>query len=93
MLGSWRGIRLMGFILLSASSLIPLLYAVLQPAEKQIYYSKFRVMEYAAGGAVYLAGGMLYARKFPEKYFPHTFDIIGSSHQLFHICVVIGAYI
>jgi len=83
----------MGFVLLSASALTPLLYACLQPTEKQIYFSKFRIMDYVGGGLVYLAGGILYARKFPEKYYPKTFDIIGSSHQLFHICVVIGAYI
>jgi adiponectin receptor len=38
------------------------------------------------------SGLVLFAGKFPERLFPKRFDIIGSSHQLFHLSVAIGAY-
>ncbi|KAL5018507.1 hypothetical protein ScPMuIL_004229 [Solemya velum] len=31
-----------------------------------------------------------YSSKFPERFFPGTFDYIGSSHQLWHIVVVVA---
>ncbi|KAK1624113.1 hypothetical protein BDP81DRAFT_484353 [Colletotrichum phormii] len=31
---------------------------------------------------------LIYATKFPERIFPGKFDIVGSSHQLYHILVV-----
>lgn len=45
------------------------------------------------GGAFYIGGAILYAKRIPEKFYPGTFDIVGSSHQIFHMCVIIGAYI
>ena len=42
-------------------------------------------------GAVYIFGAILYALRFPESKWPRTFDYFGNSHQIFHLCVVIGA--
>lgn len=42
-------------------------------------------------GAFYGFGVLLFATRFPECWKQETFDIIGSSHQLFHILVVCGA--
>jgi adiponectin receptor len=36
--------------------------------------------------AVLQLGGVIFAAGFPEKYFPGTFDTIGFSHQLMHVC-------
>lgn len=42
-------------------------------------------------GALYIIGAGLYAARFPERVRPGKFDIWGSSHQLFHILVVLAA--
>jgi adiponectin receptor len=34
------------------------------------------------------AGALAYATKFPEKYFPNRYDIVGGSHQIMHVLVV-----
>ena len=34
--------------------------------------------------------GFLYGTHFPECLYPGSFDIIGHSHQLFHICAILG---
>ena len=39
------------------------------------------------------AGASMYARRWPECRFPGKFDLVFSSHQLFHICVVVAATI
>lgn len=43
-------------------------------------------------GTFYLLGALIYVTRVPERWMPGKFDIAGSSHQLFHILVVAGAY-
>lgn len=43
------------------------------------------------GGMVYLGGAFLYMSRIPEKCKPGAFNHFGSSHQLFHFCVITGA--
>jgi adiponectin receptor len=42
-------------------------------------------------GLLYIIGAYLYAARFPERISPGTFDIWGSSHQIFHVLVVLAA--
>lgn len=44
-------------------------------------------------GAFYIFGACIYAFRFPERYFPGKFDVWFSSHQLWHICVVLAAMV
>uniref|UniRef100_H2Z7P0 Uncharacterized protein n=1 Tax=Ciona savignyi TaxID=51511 RepID=H2Z7P0_CIOSA len=37
-------------------------------------------------------GGIFFATYLPERFYPGTFDIVGQSHQLFHICVSLSMY-
>ena len=48
---------------------------------------------WAIGGLFYIFGAVSYAARCPEKQFPKVFDIIGNSHSIFHVCVVIGCAI
>lgn len=40
----------------------------------------------------YGLGVVVYISRFPERFWPGTFDIFGSSHQIWHIFVLMGAY-
>ena len=44
-------------------------------------------------GACYLLGAMVYASFVPEKWKPGRFDVWLSSHNIFHVLVVMGAYV
>ena len=51
-------------------------------------------------GAVFIGGALIYAHRFPERLFPRLktrkrrwIDHIGHSHNIFHVCVVIGGYL
>lgn len=35
-------------------------------------------------------GGFIYVKQIPEKYYPYTFDIIGNSHQIMHLTLIIA---
>ncbi|KAF3338136.1 heptahelical transmembrane protein 4-like protein [Carex littledalei] len=43
-------------------------------------------------GMFYGLGVMIYATRVPERWFPGKFDLVGHSHQLFHLLVIAGAY-
>ncbi|KFH43607.1 Adiponectin receptor protein-like protein [Hapsidospora chrysogenum ATCC 11550] len=40
-----------------------------------------------------LVGAVIYATRVPEKWLPYHFDIYGASHQIFHVAVIVAAYI
>lgn len=42
-------------------------------------------------GVLYLLGAGIYAARVPEKWSPGKYDIWGSSHQIFHVLVVLAA--
>jgi len=42
-------------------------------------------------GFLYILGAGIYAARFPERLKPGAFDIWGSSHQIFHVLVVLAA--
>jgi len=42
-------------------------------------------------GVLYVTGAAIYAARIPEKWSPGSFDIWGSSHQIFHVLVVLAA--
>ena len=44
-------------------------------------------------GFLYIIGAIVYGVKFPERYFPRTFDIWLQAHTIFHILVVVAALI
>jgi adiponectin receptor len=45
----------------------------------------------AIGGAIYAGGAVLDALRFPERFFKGYFDNLGNSHNIFHVCCLIGA--
>ena len=88
----FRVMRATLFIAFSSYSVIPGFQVILQNgfAHAEVAYSLSGLMQMAS---VYISGAGLYAARIPERFFPGKFDIWASSHQLFHICVLIAAYI
>lgn len=46
-----------------------------------------------AGGLLYSVGAIIYALKFPECCGKGCFDIVGSSHQIFHLSIFMAAVV
>ncbi|KAM0555802.1 hypothetical protein ACHAPJ_006199 [Fusarium lateritium] len=86
----WRPYRTMMFIGLGTSGVVPVIHGAfiygLQGLEDRMSLS-WVVLH----GIMYIFGAVLYAARWPERSAPGTFDIWGSSHQIFHIFVILAA--
>lgn len=87
---SWRPFRASMFIAMGLSAVFPVIHGL------KIY--GFYVMRYRIGliwlvlqGFLYILGAIIYAVRWPECIRPGQFDIWGSSHQIFHVLVVMAA--
>jgi len=88
----FRVVRTVMFVSFGFYSFIPGIQIVVQ------HGFSYADTAYALSGllqmaSVYVSGAGLYAARIPERFFPGKFDIWASSHQLFHICVLIAACI
>ena len=68
-----------------------LIYATFKLRPEVVH--SFSLWPWSVGGILYAIGAILYALKFPERYFPGIFDIWGNSHQLFHLYVLAAAFL
>lgn len=86
----WRPIRTALFIGLGLAGILPMFYTArnfgIGQAHRQMGWGYF-----CLEGVFYLAGVGFYAAKVPERLWPGRFDIVGSSHQIFHVMVLFGA--
>lgn len=78
------------FLALGLMGVIPAIHAVMTQWELAQYFIKptYFVM---GMGALYIIGVFIYIARFPEKYFPGRFDLIGSSHNIWHFFVLAAA--
>ncbi|KAH6871674.1 mPR-like GPCR protein [Thelonectria olida] len=86
----WRPYRAVIFIGLGLSGLIPIIHGVAIYGYKGLE-DRISVTWIIIHGAMYIFGAVLYAARWPERSFPGAFDIWGSSHQIFHMFVLLAA--
>ena len=85
----YRLFRLSVFILTGLSAFAPILHASRLFPLEQLNKQSGLPYYYAEGGII-LIGALIYGTRFPEKLYPGRFDIWGSSHQIFHVLVVLA---
>ncbi|KIW92897.1 uncharacterized protein Z519_06746 [Cladophialophora bantiana CBS 173.52] len=87
---AWRPYRALMFVGMGISAVFPVFDGLrafgLGDMEKQIGLS-WLVLQ----GALYILGAGLYAARIPEAWYPGKFDTLGSSHQIFHVLIVLAA--
>jgi len=87
---SHRGARTLVFVILGLSAVLPVMHAfAAQGFHKVATDMGFRWI--IASGVFYLIGATLYANRIPERLSPGSFDYFFSSHQIFHVHVVLAA--
>ncbi|KAF9696931.1 hypothetical protein EKO04_004562 [Ascochyta lentis] len=85
-----RPVRALMFVLMGLSAVFPVLHGIKLYGVTHLQRSiglNWVVLQ----GILYIAGAGLYAARIPEKWAPGRFDIWGSSHQIFHVLVVLAA--
>ncbi|KAL3315237.1 Adiponectin receptor protein 1 [Cichlidogyrus casuarinus] len=88
----YRWLRAATFIALGLSALVPCAhYMALNGYESSVNDAAFGWL--ALMGLLYVFGAILYAVRIPERIFPGKFDLWFQSHQIFHVFVVIAAFV
>ncbi|KAL7134474.1 hypothetical protein ABFS83_11G029000 [Erythranthe nasuta] len=87
--GRFRSFRAAVFLGMGFSGVIPAAHAVvLHWDHPQILGS---LVYEIAMGVLYGVGAVFYVTRIPERWKPGKFDIVGHSHQIFHVFVVLAA--
>lgn len=77
------------FLTMGFSGVVPASHAVI------LYWGHSHVLVSLAYelvmGFLYAAGAAFYTSRIPERWKPGAFDIVGQSHQIFHVLVVLAA--
>ncbi|KAI8372253.1 hemolysin-III related-domain-containing protein [Choanephora cucurbitarum] len=86
---AYRWVRACLFMALGLFGLIPTLHGIwvygLNNSFKTVSLGHMILM-----ACTYIAGAIIYGCRFPERTMPGKFNYFGSSHQIFHVCVVIA---
>lgn len=85
----YRPFRTIAFVLTGLSGFAPVIHGLLRHGWSEMWLRSgmpFWFLE----GLIYVTGAFFYDTRFPESVWPGKFDIWGSSHQIFHILVLVG---
>jgi len=85
----YRGTRAGLFIIVGLSAAIPALHHLFRTG---FWAALDHLIWLIISAVCFLSGGSIYAVRFPECMWAGKFDIWGQSHQILHLCVLIGAW-
>lgn len=87
-----RPVRAGVFVAFGLSGVVPAVhYIVMEGLLSHI--SRASIGWLSLMGALYILGAVVYAMRIPEKWFPGKCDIWFQSHQIFHVLVLIAAFV
>jgi len=88
----FRPLRAGVFMALGLFGVVPSVHFIITDGyTAAVYETSFHWLVLMA--SLYIGGALLYAMRIPERFFPGKCDIWFQSHQLFHLCVVVAAFI
>ncbi|KAH9450472.1 hypothetical protein MJO28_010071 [Puccinia striiformis f. sp. tritici] len=87
---SGRRNRTIVFVALGLSGIFPVTHGILSHGLLDAA-DRVGLWWLLGSGAMYIIGAIFYAERFPERLTPGSFDLIGSSHQIFHALILIAA--
>ena len=85
----YRPLRAAVFLTFGLSAVIPALHYGLIEGSHAYRCLTLTVLM----GAIYVTGGLIYAIRIPERFYPGKFDMWFNSHQIFHVFVVGGVVV
>lgn len=88
---TYRRARFYMYTALGLSTFVPVVHGLLIVHTYQELNEQMS-LDYLIGlGVLNFSGAAIYAARIPERWYPKRFDVWGSSHQLMHVLVVMGA--
>ncbi|VAI44514.1 unnamed protein product [Triticum turgidum subsp. durum] len=85
----YRRLRATLFLAMGMSGVIPAVHALWINWGHTACYLALGLE--VAMGLAYAVGAWFYVSRVPEKWRPGVFDVVGHSHQIFHVFVLVGA--
>lgn len=85
----YRRLRAALFLAMGLSGVVPALHALWLNWGHAACYLALGLE--VAMGLAYATGAWFYVSRVPEKWRPGLFDVVGHSHQIFHVFVLVGA--
>ncbi|KAK6825081.1 mPR-like GPCR protein [Apiospora arundinis] len=86
----WRTLRLLTFVCTGLAGIAPFVHGGIKFGFPQMALQS-GLPYYMTEGILFLTSAAIYGEtRFPEKFWPGRFDIWGSSHQIFHLVVVMA---
>ena len=89
----YRPLRAIVFLTVGLYGVIPAAHAIAIYGLDSSMFRTAAVGQMALMGSFYILGVVIYTTRVPERFFPGKCDLFFHSHQVFHICVVIGAFL
>ncbi|KAJ7220617.1 hemolysin-III related-domain-containing protein [Mycena pura] len=83
---AYRRMRTYTYFACGGVAIIPFVHAMWRNGWQET--SRWLLIE----AACYVGGALTYAERFPECRWPGRFDLIGSSHQIFHVCTLFAVW-
>lgn len=87
---TYRVMRSLMFGLLGLSAFVPVVHGIILNGW-ELQGQRMAITYFMGLGLLNATGTVIYAARVPEKWYPKTFDIYGSSHQIMHVLVICGA--
>lgn len=87
---SWIPIRALCFAVYGSSTIVPLVHGVVKYWNDTCDLSRIGLSFLASDIVFNGLGALIYGRRYPERMYPQTFDMIGNSHNIMHVCAVGG---
>jgi len=84
-----RHFKVAFFLGLAASGVIPVLHLMVTRGIPRTCFFYAPIIKSLLG---YVVGVVVYANRWPEKWRPGSFDTWLSSHQLWHVAILVGIY-
>ena len=87
---AYRTSRFLMYCVLGSSLFIPAIHGVIVNGWS-VQNERMSLQYFLGLGILNFGGAAIYAVRIPERWYPRSFDIWGSSHQIMHVLVVCGA--
>uniref|UniRef100_A0A914E630 Uncharacterized protein n=1 Tax=Acrobeloides nanus TaxID=290746 RepID=A0A914E630_9BILA len=89
---TFRPLRAGVFVAMGLSSIVPALHLLYTDGIHSLF-EESSLHWLLIMGSLYIGGAAIYATRFPERCFPGRCDIWFQSHQLFHMFVIVAAFV
>lgn len=88
---AWRPVRAAMFVGLGLTAIFPMAQGMWTWGWHELD-QRIGGVQMLVEGVLYVGGAALYAARWPERRWPGKVDLLGSSHQIFHVLVVMAAW-